>query len=277
VTTAVAVRRRAHELSSGDDPARAAVSARAWFVDELAALALPFDADRVATAIPAMTFVVLVLATSVLGAVGGLGAVTAMVGVVAVLRRGAPRRRAAATERALPGVLDAVARHLRAGGSLAQAITAVRPPPSAPDLLAQWDRLAALTPAVGATAALEDWSASVARSSAGSRSVRLSAAALALAAATGGSPARAIDGVAATLRSRLSVGDEIRALSSQARASAVVIALAPVVFGILAGATDGRTRAFLASPAGAFLLVLGLVLDGVGAWWMGRLCRPGGP
>lgn len=257
-------------------------------------LALPASTAGVVSYLPAGSL----LAASAVFVVSGVAGVVGLAVVAAVLdvalRRSAPRRRSAATERALPTVLDAVARQLRAGGSLAQAITAARPPDTAPDLQRSWSRLADLIPLVGVIAALDDWASRAApaagrtggtaaenadahpRSRPGDdrRSIRLAAAALSLAATTGGSPARAIDGVAATLRSRLAVADEIRALSAQARASAGVIALAPVAFGVLAGASDDRTRAFLSSPAGLTLLTAGLALDALGGWWMAHLCRP---
>ena len=272
-STSVARRRAAalHPSPTG----RAADRAQRRLEGQLVALALPLPASRIAAAMPAGTLLAAGAALLVLGPWGLAGAVIAAVAAAVLLRRGAPRRRSAATEAALPLVLDAVARRLRAGGSLAQSLVTAQPPPTAPDLQRSWARLSDLIPIGGVTVALEDWaagSATVGGPGSG-RSVRLAAAALSVAATTGGSPARAIDGVAATLRSRLAVAEEVRALSSQARASAVVIALAPLVFGLLAGATDPRTRGFLASPAGLVLLVLGLTLDATGATWMSRLCR----
>lgn len=89
--------------------------------------------------------------------------------------------------------------------------------------------------------------------------VRLATSALGLGAETGGAQARALDGVAATLRSRRAVGREVRALSSQARMSGVVITLAPLGFSALAAATDERTASFLlATPLGLFCLATGL-------------------
>ena len=99
-------------------------------------------------------------------------------------------------------------------------------------------------------------------------------AALWLGAETGGAQARAVDGVAATVRDRLAVAAEVRALSSQARASAVVIALAPLAFSTFAVATDPRTGRFLLRTApGLLCLTAGLVLDGVAAAWMAWLAR----
>ena len=245
----------------------------------VAALALPRGVDRLAASLPAVVLLAVASTFAFLGVVGVVGLLACAGAGYVVLRRTAPQRRAAATERALPVVLDSVARQLRAGGSLAQAIAATEPPGSAPDLRRAWARLTDLIPLVGVTAALDEWASPPASTAAGpapSGSVRLTAASLSLAASTGGSPARAIDGVAATLRSRLVVADEVRALSSQARASAAVIGLAPLAFGSLAAASDDRTRDFLASPSGLVLLAVGLALDALGAWWMSRLCRPPG-
>ena len=104
--------------------------------------------------------------------------------------------------------------------------------------------------------------------------VRLAVAALCLGVDTGGAQARAVDGVAATMRERLAVEAEVRALSSQARMSALVIGLAPLGFGAFAAATDPRTSEFLLhTPVGLALVCVGLLLDGAGWLWMQRLCR----
>ncbi len=102
--------------------------------------------------------------------------------------------------------------------------------------------------------------------------VRLAGAALALSAELGGAAARSLDGVAATLRDRNGLRREVRALSSQARASAAVIGLAPVAFAVLVASVDPQTLDFLVrTRAGIFCLLAGVVLDGVGAAWMHRL------
>jgi tight adherence protein B len=121
--------------------------------------------------------------------------------------------------------------------------------------------------ASGIVSALEAWAQ--ARPVA---AVRLAVAALCLGAETGGAQARAIDGVAATLRQRLGVAAEARALASQARASAAVMAVAPVAFCALTSATDPRVAAFLLrSPGGIAVLGAGLLLDTAGAVWMARI------
>jgi tight adherence protein B len=104
--------------------------------------------------------------------------------------------------------------------------------------------------------------------------VSLAVAALCLGADTGGAQARAVDGVAMTIRSRLAVAGEVRALASQARVSALVIAVSPVAFGAFAAATDRRSAGFLfRTPLGLSCLVAGLALDAVAAAWMARITR----
>jgi tight adherence protein B len=233
-------------------------------------LAIPGDAERTAAAVPAAALVLVAIAWWVGGAIGVLAWSASTCATVVALRRSAPARRERVSERDLPTVLESVARQLRAGGSLAQALEAASP--AGPGVLHdRWTTLVELIPVVGVATALRTWAAGAPSASTGTR---LAAAALALAAETGGSPARAVDGVAATLRARRAVADELRALSTQARASALVIAVAPVVFGAAAAATDDRTTAMLSSPTGVALLVGGLALDAVGAAWMARLCRP---
>ena len=220
------------------------------------------------------------LAALVLGpAFGVLAAGPGLAGVVVVgvaagpplvvrLRRG---RADARLEQALPGALEAVARSLRSGASLRQAVEEAGTATGGGRVLTAELARAAAEAAQGASlvSALEGVAAR--RPLPG---VRLGVAALCLGAETGGAQARAVDGVAATVRERLAVAAELRALSSQARISALVIGLAPLGFGAFAAATDPRTSQFLLhTPAGLALLVAGLVLDGLGWLWMQRLAR----
>jgi tight adherence protein B len=175
-------------------------------------------------------------------------------------------------EQALPAALEGVARSLRSGASLRQAVEeAGRSTAGGGRALAAELSRAAAEAAQGASlvAALE--AVAVRRPLPG---VRLGVAALCLGAETGGAQARAVDGVAATVRERLAVAAELRALSSQARISALVIGLAPVGFGAFAAATDPRTAEFMFhTPAGLALLVGGLILDTLGWLWMQRLAK----
>ncbi len=263
--SAVAARRRARGLRADSKPEIDAVTRF------LSSLELPGGMGRHGPTVGWGIAGLLVLA-SISGGPGVLVVTLLALAVgVRILRRGAPARRDAAIDRDLPVALEAVARHLRGGGSLAQAISGARPPVDGA-LADHWDRLVADVSTMGVVAALDRWTTADARPTRPAEF--LAAAALALAAETGGSPARAVDGVAATLRSRVALNEEIRALSSQARASAMVIGAAPLVFGALAGITDGRTAAYFRSAPGLVLLVAGIGLDALGLFWMMRLCRP---
>ena len=188
--------------------------------------------------------------------------------VPAVARALNRRRRDARAEAALPDVLEAVARSLRAGASLRLALdeAVAAAGPLAGDL-----RRISAEAAHGSDleTALERWS--VARPLPG---VELAVSALCLGIEAGGAQARAVDGVAATLRQRLGVAAEARALGAQARMSALVIAVAPVAFCALASTTDARTARFLLDTGtGQLLLAGGVALDVVGALWMTRLTQ----
>lgn len=266
-TATVTARRRAHALRLVDGAAAPARLER-W----VAGLGFSVDAQRVARAVPASLVIAVFAAVLFGGAVPAGIVVSGLAAVTAWLSKGSARRRALAIDRDLPLVLEAVARHLRSGGSLSQAIVAAGP--NARGTLGEtWTRLGSDLGVVGVVEALDRWADGRAGATTVRPSERLAATALALAAETGGSPARAVDGVASTLRTRQALGEEIRALSSQARSSAVVIALAPLAFGGLAGVTDSRTSTFFGSSVGLTMLAAGLSLDLVGAWWMARLCR----
>lgn len=205
--------------------------------------------------------------------VGGPGmvvvAMVAWVGVptvVLVLRRGGAGR---AVEAALPEALESMAGALRSGAGARRALT---------------DTASATTGRLGAELDLVVADLAVGRSYEEALAgferrwdqpgVGLAVAALLLGAEAGGSQARALDGVAEGIRARLAVAAEVDALASQARYSALVIALAPIAFAVLAAGADGGAAAFLfTTPVGLACLVVGLGLDGVGALWMHRISQ----
>jgi Flp pilus assembly protein TadB len=191
---------------------------------------------------------------------------------VSVRRVLRPVNDAATAARALPDVLETVARSLRSGASLRMAIAEAHA--VAPGALA--DQLQRISTASDRgrtlTQSVDEWAAS-----SSVPGVPLAAAALALASDIGGAAARSLDGVADTLRDRNGLQQEVRALSSQARASALVITLAPLAFAAIAGAADTTTSSFLfTNPFGLACLAAGVVLDGAGAWWMRAIIRRAG-
>ncbi len=183
-------------------------------------------------------------------------------------RRGRDRRD---LEAALPRLVDDVARGLRGGLSLPVAVTAAAAHDHGP-----WNddlRRVALGLARGATLGDE-----LRRWGSGNRcdGFGLLVAALSLSAEAGGAPARALDGVAATLRARVAARQEVVALASQARASALVMAVTPVAFAALAAVTDRRTADFLLhDPAGIACLVGGCLFDLAALTWMMRITDGG--
>lgn len=232
--------------------------APAWVERRVRDGALPLDAARAWTA----WLGALVAGSVAAGGVGGVGlsAVTAfgLVGAPAVLLAATAGRAARLVDAALPEALDALARHLRSGATL-------------PAALAEVPAFAGVASCVTAGATLREAIADWVRATA-TPGARVAGAALALAAEAGGSAAAAVDGVAATLRAELAVVAEVRAQSSQARLSAFVMAVAPVVFGALAAGTDRRTARFLLrTPIGSACLAAALALDAIGAWWMHKV------
>lgn len=210
--------------------------------------------------------------TTALAALAGGPALAVVVAVAAIT--GPPAALLACSGRAdrllegaLPELFEAMARSLRSGVSLRQAVEEAA---GVPGLLGHDLRLVAGEVAAGVSllTALDGW---------GRRrplpGVALAVSALGLGVETGGAHARALDGVAATLRARSAVAGEVRALSAQARLSAVVIVLAPLGFSALAAATDERTAAFFVTPLGLACLAGGLALDALAALWMHRLSR----
>jgi tight adherence protein B len=103
-------------------------------------------------------------------------------------------------------------------------------------------------------------------------SVRLATAALAVGATTGGRQARAVESVGITLRERSAVRREAIGLATQSRASALVMAITPIVFAVAASTLDPPVGHVLAhTPLGIGCLAGGLVLEAVAALWMSRI------
>jgi len=187
-----------------------------------------------------------------------------------VVERAAPGRRLARRDAQLPDALDRLAAAIRAGQAIGPALVELArtaPDPLGPDLRGVAARLAHGAPVA---TALAHW-AGVPSASA---DVRLVAAALTLGADAGGEVARAVDRISVTLRERAELRGEVRALATQARASAAVLTLAPLGFAVLVASVEPDAIAFLlTTPIGLLCLVLGLALDVAGAMWMSRITR----
>lgn len=239
----------------------------AWFAALVQPAALPLPAERVW-----LLAIGGVVAAAVAGFVVGGPAMAILLatGVFATIRVGLHAVRHRLDQlvlRGLPDTLDSIARSTRSGRSVVQALGDLRVPGASPADL----RLASVATKVERGVALETALADLARTSS-LPGLRLAVTALVVGSQTGAAPARAVEGVAITMRDRLALERELAAQASQSRASVAVLVLAPLAFALFAIAIDPRVGQFLfRSPLGWTCLALGLGLDGAGAWWMRQI------
>lgn len=186
------------------------------------------------------------------------------------LERARPRRRQRHRDAQLPEALDRLASALRAGVAIGPALGDVASQLEDP-LHGELQPVGqAVRRGDSVAVALQRW----ADAPAASADVRLVVAALSLGAIAGGEVARAVDRVAATLRERRELQAEVRALATQARASAGVLAIAPIAFAALVTTIEPQAGAFLVtSSVGVACLLFGLALEAVGIAWMARITR----
>ncbi|MEL6892284.1 MAG: type II secretion system F family protein [Actinomycetota bacterium] len=91
----------------------------------------------------------------------------------------------------------------------------------------------------------------------------------------GGQIAVPLERAAVSMRSRAAERDERAGWAAQARLSAQVLAALPIgVLGVLAVSDDDVVRILL-SPIGTTIVVVGVALDALGFWWMHRIVRIG--
>lgn len=201
------------------------------------------------------------------GAIGACIGAAAGITVAVMALRANRHRRDRVIETQLPGFLEAIARGLRTGSQLGPAaIEAASSTP--PPLRHEVAPLAAeLHRGLRSADVFDRWARRRPGSGAG-----LAAAAMAFAATAGGARARAIDGVAATLRDRAALEGEVRSLTSQARASAMMIAALPLGFLLMSAGVSDHSAGFLfTTRLGLVILVCGLGLDVIGGLWMRRI------
>ncbi len=192
----------------------------------------------------------------------GAGAV-----VVLVSMRGRRARQVAA---AVPATLEQIAAELRSGGTIPTAIHTIAHGDAvlANDFVRIDARLSLGAPIKDA---LRAWARE--RPAPG---VDVSAGALAMCASVGGRSADALEGVASSLRDRLAVVAEARALSAQARMSALVVGGTPLLYLAWSALVDRQAwRALTGTPAGRVCVVAGFGLEALGMWWMRRILRSG--
>jgi tight adherence protein B len=167
---------------------------------------------------------------------------------------------------ALPELVDLIARALRGGANLqlAMAEAAASEGPASESLRAVLARVAA---GERLGDGVDRWAAGLTHPDAD-----MVRAVLRLGGSTGGALAVSLERTAATLRERTALADEIRALTAQARASSLVVALAPLGFlGVVVTVDRDSAAVLFTTPLGFACLLTGLLLDAAGIVWMSQI------
>lgn len=108
----------------------------------------------------------------------------------------------------------------------------------------------------------------------GSPDTRLFALVVTIHARSGGNLAGALDEVAGTIRHRIVVRRELRALSAQGRISGSILGALPIAFFLVLAATSHHDLApVYRSPAGVAMISSGLMMEGLAFLWIRRLLR----
>lgn len=168
--------------------------------------------------------------------------------------------------RRLAPLLFAIARELRGGATVHAAVQAVARDPAVAGAsfvdLAR--RVAAGAPVVDE---LHRWAARLDHPDAD-----LVRAVLGLGVSTGGALAATLERAAERIADRAELQREIRALSAPARASALLLTVAPVAFLAVLAAVDRRVlHTATGHPVAVVAVGVGFVLNGAGWLWMRRL------
>jgi tight adherence protein B len=187
------------------------------------------------------------------------------------VRRVGPRRsrarRTAERDEQLADAVGAVASAMRAGQSLRQSIAYAGEEASEP----LRSDLGALVREVEVGGSFDDATASFAER-VGTEDARLVAAALSMHRRTGGDLPVVLDQVAATVRERLEMAREVRALTAQARLSGAILGLLPFgFFAFLWVTSRSDIEAALSTTAGIASVVFGVLLEAGAFLWIRKL------
>lgn len=204
-----------------------------------------------------------------IGALGGVfGAVLLPPAILRIVGDQSERR----IEDALPYLLEATARNLRTGAPLLLSIrqAASTGGPTSGDLL-QHDIdgiLRSHANGVSVAECFDRWATERPFAS-----VRMVVSTIHVGLLTGADLATPLELAADNLRSAAALRSEVSALAAQAKASVVVIGLAPLAFLGVATAAGTSVAQLFGSPLTALAMVAGVTLDVVGVWWMQRIIK----
>jgi len=220
----------------------------------------------------------IVVASALLGAVCGSGLAGppgAIAGAVigACVPRGVSHRRAAAeaaqVDRQLSEFADAVGSAVRGGLSISQAVEFAAGEAEPPLRGPAGALLRRRKMGIPMAEALDGFADSVATDEA-----KLLALVLGVHHRSGGNVAAALEEIRSTIRHRLDLRRELRAMTAQGRISGVILGVLPVGFLVVLSVTSHRELSpVLHSPAGAALVSVGLALEGLAYLWIRRMLR----
>ena len=176
-----------------------------------------------------------------------------------------PKSNTTCSSDAVAAWCDGLARAVRSGSTLRDAVSTVRPRDGVV-LLATDDMRLHLERGAALTAVLRDDAVNTA-----DRHLDAARDVIGVAAELGGSSAAPLDRVAASLRSRAADERERLAQAAQARLSAKVLTFVPLGVLTVLVSTDPGVRQVIGGPVGAACIAAGLALNAIGAWWMRRM------
>lgn len=220
----------------------------------------------------------LALGGGLLAAAGGLR-LAGPLGIVAgaavgatiphLVRRRQVRKLEVELERQLADLAESTAMAVRSGFSIAQAMAfaAEEAVPPMSGILSRFIRQQDLgTPFEVALRHLAE--------DLGTPDARLFALIVSIHARSGGNLAVSLDEVAGTIRHRVAVRRELRALSAQGRISGSILGALPVAFFLVLAATSHQELApIYRTPIGMAMISSGLLMEGLAFMWIRRLLR----
>jgi tight adherence protein B len=184
-------------------------------------------------------------------------------------RRRATRGRADAVERELAELVSATALALRSGQSIAQALEFAGSEVGEPLRGILGECLTGRRLGTSLDEALSRFADRV-----GTGDVRMFVVVIAVQARSGGNLAAALEEVARTIRHRISVRRELRAMSAQGRLSGLILGLLPIAFFVVLGITSrAELEPVYRSAPGMALVLAGLGLQGLAYLWIRHLLR----
>ncbi len=209
------------------------------------------------------------LATLLLSGVWPLAVIAAAIGAMVpfLILRLRRRRRLDAFEAGLPEAIDLLARAIRAGHPLSSGLQMVADEtqePVAGEFRRTFEEQRFGLPFDDAVSAMADRVALV--------DVRILVTAILIQRLVGGNLAEVLDNLADVIRKRFVIRRQLRTYTAQGRISGYVLALLPIVVGIVIYLMNpGYTRLLFEHPIGRFMLVTAAVMQIIGYLWIRKI------